>query len=117
MAYQNPDGSFRSEWGGPPVTTVVPLTGDTVPISSSTRVLYIAPAAGIAALTIKLPRSPENGQYIDIGFSQAVTALTVQDGNGVAVAGAPAGGAAGSSVLFRYFSLGLGLPSLWVKWR
>lgn len=65
-----------------------PTSGTTVTLSNTAYHTIIDPAAGLATLTVKMPASPVDGQVVDIRFSQAITALTI-DGNGHSVAGAP----------------------------
>lgn len=120
MPYMNPDGSYHSEVGGQPVTTFTPLTGTTVTIPSGAREVFINPAGTIAALTIKLPRAPENNMSLDVGFGAAVTALTWQDGAGNAVSGLASAGAAGAATQVAYVPRAAvpGAPNYgWVKWR
>jgi chemotaxis response regulator CheB len=111
MAYQNPDGSYENEWPNPPVVVITPTTGTTYSIPNSCRHLYVKPAGAIAALTLKLPASPVQGQFVDVAFSATVTALTTQDSAGTAVTGAATAGAAGAGTVLRY------VGAAWVKWR
>lgn len=113
MAFENADGSFFNETGSPPVDVVSPLTGVTVVVARSTRFLFVKPAGPLAALTLGLPKmNPNSGHFLEVAFNAAVTALTVNDGNGVAVPGAPTAGAVGAAFRLVY------VPQTgWVKWR
>lgn len=60
---------------------VAPATGATVNVGTSGYVrLRINPAATIAALTINLPSSPQDGDTVEISSTQIVTALTLSGG-------------------------------------
>lgn len=93
----------------PAVRTVIPLTGDTITMLSTDRLLFVNPAGTIAALTVKLPPSPTAGEIVELSFGQVVTALTVQD----AAAGAVASTAGAIGVAIQYRFVG----GAWVKWR
>ena len=115
-SFQNPDGSFFEEATGDPIMVVAPLTGATVTIPQNTRSLYINNAAGLAALTIKLPRVPPKGQTdntVNIGFRSAVTAVTWQDASGVAVTG-PSTGTINAAPIFRWVD---STVNSWVWWK
>lgn len=115
-SFANPDGTFFNESGGQPALVLAPATGSTVLIPSTARDVYVNPAATIAALTVRLPGSVANGQQVSIGFGQTVTALTVQDFYGAAVAGAPTTGtAAGGARVLKYIR-GASATG-WVLWR
>jgi hypothetical protein len=110
-SFQNPDGTFFDEAGTGPVTTVVPVTGATIAMTSGQNSLFVKPVGTIAALTIKMPPGPVSGQAVTIGFNQIVTALTLQDAGGNAITGAASAGAVGVSTELRF------LGGSWVKWR
>jgi hypothetical protein len=93
----------------PPVVTVTPLTATTVTMSQGDRLLFINPAGTIAALIVKLPPNPLAAQSVQLGFNQIVTALTVQDSAGNAVASTA--GAVGVSQEWKF------LGGAWTKWR
>lgn len=89
-----------SDVGGRTVESFEPSTGDTVTIGNSTEMAVFDHGADIAALTVKMPASPYNGQPLSVFFDQAVTALTM-NGNGATIKGAlttAADGAYGSWV-------------------
>ena len=88
-----------------------PLTGTTITLSFLQRTILISPAGTIAALTIKLPTVTNNGAIVIIGFTQVVTALTVQDVNGAAVQSTA--GAIGVAVEYRFVNPTVG----WIRWR
>jgi hypothetical protein len=102
------DDINRSTATGTPLV-VTPLTGAIVALTFAQRVLYVAPAGTIAALTIRLPPSITVGSVVSISFGQIVTALTVQDGNGAAVQSTA--GAVGVGIEYRFLATG------WVRWR
>lgn len=116
LTYMNPDSTYGVEWANPPVNVLVPVTGATVQLSGSDRHVLLRPTAGIAALTIRLPRSPDDWAFLDVTFAQAVTALTWQDAAGNAVSGMLAAGTAGTGTTLRYIRFPDGSRS-WVKWR
>lgn len=97
---------------GPP-KVVAPLTGTTVTLGKDDTVLHVNPAGTIAALTVKLPPTAgqPNGKVCHISFSQIVTALTVQNSNGGAVASTA--GAVATGHIYRYVNSTLG----WVRWQ
>lgn len=60
---------------------VVPVTGDTITVKPGGVVnLLVNPAGTLATLTINLPASPNDGDRVNIGCSQVVTALTMGGG-------------------------------------
>jgi len=65
-------------WTYPDILTVTPLTGTTVTMPATQQFLYVTPAGTIAALTVRLPPNPQNGQGVAISFLQIVTTLTIQ---------------------------------------
>jgi predicted amidohydrolase YtcJ len=97
---------------GPP-RVEAPLTGATITLGSDDTVLYVNPAGTIAALTIRLPptASQQLGKVVNISFSQIVTALTVQDSAGAAVASTS--GAVTTGQQYRYVNATLG----WARWQ
>lgn len=109
-SFANQDGSFLNEQGSAPVGVLVPTTGTTIAMTKSQSQLYINPAATIAALTVLLPPAPAQGQTVTLSFGHIVTALTIQDALGNAVAGAASAGAVGVSTTLKY------LGAAWVKW-
>lgn len=112
-SFSNPDGSFTNESFGGPVNVQVSAAGATIAMASSDRALYVNNAATYATLTVLLPKVVEAGNKVDLAFANAVTALTVHDGFGNAVTGAPTAGAAGAAITMRYVSKAVG----WVHWK
>jgi hypothetical protein len=114
MAFNNPDGTFNNETGDPPIDVQVPTTGTTVVLPYSDRYVAFMHSATIAALTVNLPTAPSganaSGQFIELYFRSAVTALTLQDHFGNAVTGLTAAAAATSYVFRR-------IQGAWVRWR
>lgn len=114
FSFENRDNSFLQELGNPAVFPIyAPLTGATIVAPTGQSRIMVNPAGTIAALTIRLPLNPIAGDMIDIGFTQIVTALTLQNAAGVAIAGAPTSGAPGVSIGYTYVSATQG----WVRWR
>lgn len=64
---------------------VVAAGGETVTLDPYDQFLLIASSGTVATLTIKLPANPRINQGVSISFSEAVTALTIQDASGGAV--------------------------------
>ncbi len=60
-------------------TRFTPLTGDTV-TPSSAKYIIIDPATPIAALTIDMPPSPSDGDWIEIKFTESITTVTYTGG-------------------------------------
>ncbi len=112
MSYQNPSGSFKNEAHGGPVTVVNPASGATIRLQANQVDLYVINGAALAALTVLLPQV-QYGQKVEIGSQSAITALTIQDRMGNAIATAPTAGTAGQSVTMRYLGAGNG----WVRWK
>lgn len=111
--FQNPDGSAFMQSGGQPITVVAPASGATVAMKMTQRRLYIANSATLAALTVLLPKKVPGGNNIEIACQSAITALTIHDGFGNAITGAPTAGAAGAAIVMTYVNKAVG----WVKWK
>ena len=79
----------------------VPISGDTIAISQRNTALILEPAAGLAALTINMPSSPQNNDMVSIVSTQAVVAVT--HGNGTMV-GALSALVALAPVTYIYYS-------------
>lgn len=60
-------------------TVFVPSTGDTVSVRAGYYSI-IKPAAGLLALKIDLPASPQNGYAIELKFTQTITTLSYING-------------------------------------
>lgn len=78
-----------------------PTTGTTITLDDEDANVLIDPAAGLAALTVKMCAIPLDGQFGRVIFSQAITALTVSPNTGQSVVNAPGTIAAGKE--FRFF--------------
>lgn len=72
-------------------TLATPLTGASITTTAQTSKLLLNPAGTIAALTIVLPAGSTliDGQTLDVGSSQIVTALTLTSGTGTSIVGGP----------------------------
>lgn len=60
----------------------VPLTGDTYTIPDQVTQEILKPAGTIAALTLKMPANPYDGQQVSLSATQTVTTLTHQANTG-----------------------------------
>lgn len=78
------DSINSSLTGKAPIQTiqyVTPTTGTTVTVTTARNVkLLIDPAGSLLALTIALNGSPQDGDIVQLGSSQAITTLTVTGG-------------------------------------
>ncbi len=103
-SFENADTSFLSESAGVPVKIIAPTTGSTYAMKAGERAVYVNNSGTLAALTIELPKMVAglHGQTVWIAFKSAITALTLQDGYGNALTGAPASANAGAVVRFRW---------------
>lgn len=108
---------FRDDIAAAPVNVVAPLTGTTVAMAQTDRLLYVNPAGTLAALTIKLPESPHQSERVEIGFSHIITALTIEDALGNAVTGAASAGAVGVAQVYLYVKPNLATTGVWVLWK
>lgn len=72
---------------------VVPATGATVTVADQMQTYVVAPAAAIAALTVKFPSNPKDQQPLRICVTQDVTLLTLTPGAGHTISGSPAAAA------------------------
>lgn len=113
--YLDPTGSqwvaaTNQQAGAAGMVSLTPSSGDIITVSSDTPNVYIA-SGTLGSLTIRLPATPPIDRMVQIGFANPVTALTVQDGLGVPVTGAPASAyGPGAALLFRW------VPP-WVLWK
>lgn len=64
-----------------PLQVETPLTGATVTVRSNVFYSQIAPAGPLATLTVNMPASPTDGQFMTITITEVITALT-HSGNG-----------------------------------
>ncbi len=84
--------------------TFVPLTGTTITLLPYIQDNLINPAGTLAALTVKLPVNPDNGQVILLTFTKAITTLTI-DGNGSTLVGtAPTSAAIGTRLMYKFYT-------------
>lgn len=64
-----------------PIMTVVystPATGATITLTQARhQIALLNPAGTLATLTVALPVSPNDGDIVNIGSSQIITALTI----------------------------------------
>jgi len=107
-SYANPDGSFFNEVAGLPLRVVAPDTGATVTMKAADRALFVNNETTLAELTIKLPRGLSPREKVVVFARSSITALTVQDGAGAAVSGAPAAAAALTKYEFIFATRALG---------
>jgi hypothetical protein len=113
-SFANRDGTFLNEQGRDPVRWVnAPASGSTVTLTGQHCFIYIGNTGTLAALTIALPPAPVDGQFIDIAFQSAVTALTLTAATGQTITGAPTAGTANGSFTLRYNNQ----AATWVRWR
>ena len=107
-SFLNPSGSFMAESGGTPIRVVAPSTGDTVSMAARDRVLYVNNSGTLAELTVQLPRGVDARERVEIVARSAITALTVNDGYGVAISTAPSAAAARAIYQFVMVTKALG---------
>lgn len=113
-SFQNADTSFFGEADGGPVRVAVdPASGSTITMKAAERDLYITHGSTIAALTVKLPLGAQPGEYFELAGNCAVTTLTINDGFGVAVSGAPTALVANTAIILRWVSDSL----KWKLWK
>jgi hypothetical protein len=110
-SFANRDGTFLSEQNAAPMRIVTPLTGVVITSTGQHGSLLVNPAGTLAALTVQMPPNPSIGQTYEIGFTQVITALTIQDYSGVAVAGAAGAGAIGVAQMYKW------MGTAWIRWR
>lgn len=101
-SFQNSDQSFFEESSGTPFSIAAPATGTTYSMTNTQRSVYFNNSGTVAALTVKLPTAPRNGDTVQLGFKSAVTSLTIEDGFGNAISGAPTSASAGNVFILRY---------------
>lgn len=58
----------------------VPVTTDVIDLPDYAEDVSILPAGTIAAMTLRMPVSPANGQVVRVAFDQIITTLTHQVG-------------------------------------
>lgn len=93
----------------PAVQYATPATGGTVTVNAGgfTR-LFLNPAGTLATLTITFPGSPSDGDVVNFGSTQIVTALTM---NGGTISGALSALAVGTTGSWAYSAD----SSIWIK--
>ena len=87
-------------------------SGTTVTVSNATNILYVNPAATVAALTITLPATPHNSNEVQIYFGGTLTSGAVinslivspNSGQTLLQATAPTSVNAGESIIYKYNS-------------
>lgn len=95
----------------------VPLTGGTVVVPSTASMVLLRPAGTLATLTVTLPAAAGlvDGQTIEIGSSQTVTALTVNAGAGATVSNAPTALTVSATASYGYKFVWLAATSTWYR--
>lgn len=84
-------------------TSFTPTTGSTIIAKSNPVDNFIDGSGTLAALTIKLPVTPFDGQRVLLTFRQAVTTLTI-DGNGTTLLGtAPTSASVGTRLMYKFY--------------
>jgi hypothetical protein len=79
------------------------INGGTYPVPNNASDIQLTTASGtIASLIVTLPTQPLDGQVLDLSSVAAISALSVQSGNGAGVVGAPPGLPSNGSVRFKY---------------
>lgn len=93
----------------PTVQYSAPTTGSTVTVGSTGHTkLLLNPAGTLATLTVTFPGSPSDGDMVQLGSSQIITALTM---NGGTIVGALTTLAVGGAGTWVYSST----SSSWIK--
>lgn len=93
----------------PVVQYATPATGATITVGSTGyTVLLINPALTLATLTITFPSSPQDGDVVNFGCTQIVTALTM---NGGTISGGLSSLAVGTAGTWTYSAD----SSTWIK--
>jgi hypothetical protein len=93
----------------PQIQYATPVTGATVTANSNGAVrLLIDPTGTLATLTVTFPSSPSDGDTLQLGSSQIVTALTM---NGGTIIGGLSSFAVGTAGMWVFSGTG----SKWIK--
>lgn len=121
-SFSNPDGSFFGEAGGVPVLVVNPGTVASLSVTLGwrDRALFVANSGTtLGTLDVKLPMTVEYGEKVEIGVGANVGTLSVTDGFGNAVSGAPTSINAGSALEVRNVGIAAGQTAAvgWIHWR
>ena len=116
MAYMNPDGSYQSYVGAPPVQVIAPTTGSTYVVPYGVRRLYVNTAL-IAALTVTLPKLPEAGMEVVLNSKSGITGVTWKDSSGATISGLPGASTANVPVTVVALALTPGALPTWVRWN
>lgn len=93
----------------PQVQYSAPTTGATVTVNGNGNIkLLINPAGSLLALTIAFPASPQDGDVLQLGSTQAVTTVTMSGGT---IVGGLTSFVIGSSATYCYSTT----AAEWVK--
>lgn len=111
-SFQGFDGSFFAENDGGPVNSQVSASAGTIAMNWNDRSVFVANATVYASQTITMPKKVEVGDFVRISAQNTVTALTIQDGFGTAITGAPNAIDGGQQIVLRYLGSSIG----WVVW-
>ena len=87
----------------------VPASGNTIAMPMGTPVYVINKTTLTAALTVRLPPGPYQGQRVQIIPGGAITTLNVQTSGGAAITGSPFAGVANTTITFMYRGTAWGL--------
>lgn len=79
----------------------VPLTGFSIAMTPTDKVLMLKPAGVLATGTVVLPASPYDGQSVQISSTKTITGFTLSPNDGETVFNAPTTLVGGSG--FHYF--------------
>lgn len=81
---------------------VVPATGASLTVADAVQTYVVAPAAAVAALTVKFPSNPKDQQHLRICLTQDVTLLTLAPGATHTISGSPVAAAAVANSAMSY---------------
>lgn len=95
----------------------VPLTGASITVAAVTGKLVIDPAGTIATLTVTLPAAADlyDGQTLEIGSSETVTALTLTPGSGTTIAQTPTAITASTTAAYGYKLVYIQSTTQWIR--
>jgi len=79
-----------------------PTTGTTLTATAFLAAYVIDPAGTLAALTVVMPATANDGQFFEVGTTQTITVLTVGPASGQSVIGGSLTLAANSGAGWRY---------------
>jgi hypothetical protein len=110
-SFLNAQSRFFPPGSNPAVAqTSAPATATVVKLPSGCRDYYFSHSATIATLTVWLPPGPALGDTCQLKFRSIVTALTVLDGAGAAVAGSATAATALQVQTYKF------VGGVWVLW-